>query len=360
MNITISQSALSKSVAIVSKAVDPRTSFPVLAGIHMVASDGKLTLEATDLTTSIRHTVPANVEEPGEAVVSGTVMAKLVKTLPDSAVRISNDGAMVVVKCERSSFRLSTLPTSDFPEFPRMDPESSVELPTTVLAELVAKTYKVVSKDDARPMLKGIQLTVDGGMLRLVATDSYRMVVCDAAVPEEAEPFTAVVPGVLFREVVTMPSMTETISLGVNANQALFEFGGTTYVTRRVEGTFPNYKQLIPNSASFQVTVDADDMKAALKRVAVMAADNPAVRIDVAEDVLLLSTMSMADGEAREEVVANSNGRTNVAVNNKYLSDCLDAVDGEIVIELDGEMKPVIVKSYGPTNYLCLLMPVRM
>lgn len=358
MLFTISKESLSKSLAIVCKSINTKSAIAALGGVHVIASDGRVTFEATNLTTSVRHTVAASVEEPGETVVSGTVLPKLVKTLPDAPVTIEDSGTSVVLRCQRSRTRLNTLDPKDFPEFPVVSPDESVELPCDVLGELVKMAAKVVSKDDSRPVLKGIKLDVENDRLRLVATDSYRLVVCEAQLPAEGVAFSAVIPGNVLSEVAG--TATGELSIGTTLNQVSMSFGDTTFVTRRIEGSFPNYRQLLPKSCDVVTTVDSDDLMASIRRASVVATDNPSVRIDVAPESLVITAVSQLDGEVTDEVAADSTGTMAIALNAKYLTDCVSAIDGEVVIELTKPTAPAVFKSYGEVDYLCLLMPVRM
>ena len=359
MEITISKSSLQSAVAIVSKAIASNAAVPILAGVLMTASDGQLTLQATDVTTSIRHTVQAVVEEPGSTVVSGKILANVVKNLPDSAVTISTSGTSCNITCQRAKYRLNTLDPDDFPEFPVVQLEQQVELASDLLADMYKKVGRAVSKDDSRPILKGVQLTVENDCLRLVATDSYRLVVADAPVAS-TEPFAAVVPGDVLKGVLGMPNLTETVGVAIAANQIAFTFGSTSLVTRRIEGNYPNWRQLLPNSHKVDVTVSAADVKGALKRVSVLAKDNPSVRIDLVDGTMTLQTVSVGDGEATDEVPCANNENMAITLNYHYLQDALDAIDEEVWVELNDSVQPAIIKSYGTVNYLCVLMPVRM
>ena len=360
MKFTISKDGVSKAISIVSKALAPKSSVAALGGIHVIAKDGKVTFETTDLTTSIRHVASAVVEEEGEAVVSGIVLPKLVKTLPDAAITFETSGTGVMLTCQRSRTRLNTLDPKEFPEFPTVDPDESVELPCDVLGELVRMAAKSVSKDDSRPILKGIMVEVKNDVLRLVSTDSYRLVVGDAPIPAEGVSFKAIIPGDVISDVMGSVGDTGDVSIGTTLNQVSMGYGDTTYVTRRISGSFPDYRQLLPKSNNVRATIDSDDLRAAIKRASVVATDNPAIRIDVSEGTVVLSATSQRDGQLVEEVAADTDGKVAIALNAKFLTDCMAPVDGDVVAEFKDSVSPAVFKSYGEVNYLCLLMPVRM
>ena len=366
MKFTVSQSALAKALLVVTKGMATNTTLPILSGIYVKASEGALEFQTTNLTISIRHKIAANVEEEGATVVSGKILTNIVKTLPDSAVMFEGQGRLVTITCDKSSFRLNTLDPSDFPEFPQFSFDRTIELPSELLSEMVDKVYKVTSKDTSRPILSGVLLSVEENVIRLVATDSYRLAVCDSTVSADAEePFRTIVPGNTFHDVLSLPSMTDTVMMGTTSNQVVFVFGNTTYVSRKIEGNFPNYRQLLPASCNTSVKIDVEQFSAALRRVSVIALANPSVRFDIDADgkLLRLSASSPDQGESTELLPVEVDGESMaIALNYHYVFDCVNAASshGEMTLELQSSMQPGIFKSYDKINYLYLLMPVRM
>ena len=369
MKFTVSQSSLAKALLVVSKGMATNSTLPYLSGIYIKAAEGTLEFQTANLTISIRHRIAANVEEPGETVVSGKVLTSIVKTLPDAAVAfdMAQGSRVVEISCHKSRFRLNTLDASDFPEFPAFALERSIELPSALLSEMVDKVYKVTSRATSRPILQGVLLSVEENTIRLVATDSYRLAVCDSNVETSStdEAFVTIVPGATFHDVLSSPSMTDQILVGTTESQVVFVFGNTTYVTRKIEGNFPNYRQLLPSNCNTSVKLDSGQFGAALKRVSVIASSNPSVRLDADVDghLMGLSASSPDQGESSEMLDADIEGNSmSIALNFHYVLDCVNAVVGtdELTLELQGSMQPAIFKSYGKINYLYLLMPVRM
>lgn len=366
MKFTVSQSSLMKALAVVSKGMGANSTIPILSGVYLRASEGTVELQTTDLTISVRHLVPANVEEPGEAVVSGKMLQNIVKTLPDAAVTFDAGGRTLTLSCDKSTFRLNTLPASDWSSFPELEPERTIELPAELLSEMVDKVYKVTSKETSRPILQGILLTVEDNTIRLVATDSFRLAVCDSSVEAPAgERFRAIVAGTTFHDVLAMPSLSDTIQIGTTESQIVFSFDNTTFVCRRIEGNFPDYKQLLPPTCATAVGLDVASFSAALKRVSVIAQQNASVRFDIDADgsLMRLSASSPDQGESTESLSAQVEGASvSTALNYHYVFDCVNAVSGskEIRLELQGSTQPGIFKVNGKVNYLYLVMPMRL
>ena len=366
MKFTVSQSSLMKALAVVSKGMGANSTLPILAGIYVRAAEGTLEFQTNNLTISIRHLIPANVEEPGEAVVSGKVLTSIVKTLSDAAVTFEGSDRTLVISCEKSTFRLNTLNPADWAGFPEVQADRTIELPSELLSRMVDKVYRVTSKENSRPILQGILLTVEDNTIRLVATDSFRLAVCDSSVEAAAgEAFRAIVPGAVFHDVLAMPSMTDVVSIGTTESQIVFTFGNTTFVSRRIEGNFPDYKQLLPPTCATAVEIDVAAFSAALKRVSVIAQQNASVRFDIDADggLMRLSASSPEQGESSETISCDVEGQgLSIALNYHYVFDCVNAVSGSpsMRLELQGSVQPGIFKVNGKVNYLYLLMPVRL
>lgn len=367
MRFTVSQTALQKALSVVIKGTAASSTLPILTGIKITAGEGTLEFQATDLDISLKHRIPANVEDGGATVVSGKMIAGIVKSLPDAPVTFDSEGNSVRLSCQRSKFNLNTLDPKDFPEFPAVEAERSVELPAGVLATMVDRVYRVVSRDLSKPILGGIYLTVDENLVRLVATDSYRLAVCDTTLETSTltEPFSMIVTGSADEHGGVRVGDGQGVVEGAAASQAVFSFGDTVYVSRRIEGTFPDYRQLLPKSCSTSLELPVEEASEGLRRVSLVAAQNPRVRFDIDADgdLVTMSAMDSDVGDASEQVEVPVEGSSvAIGLNHRYVSDCLSAVSDreKVLLELQGEMQPAVFKSFGTPNYLQLIMPTRL
>lgn len=371
MKFTVSQSALQRALAVVAKGMSGNATLPLLSGIYLRAQDGTLELQTNNYVISIRHKVSANVEEPGETVVPGKVLTNIVKVLPDAAVSFEGQGRTLSLSCEKSHFRLNTLDPSDWTPFPSYEPDMTIELPSDTLREMVDRVYRVTSRESSRPILQGIFITVENNVIRLVATDSYRLVVVDTASETSSLDgrFEAIIPGSVFHDVTTMPSMTDTITIATTEGQVIFEFGTTTFVSQKIRGKFTDYRQILPKSHKTSLTIDTDEFSAALKRMAVIAQGSAqgssAVRLDVSPEdkTLKVSASSSDQGESFEYLPVEAEGEdASIAFNYHYLSECISATAdrGEVTLELQGSNQPGLFLSNAKINYLYILMPVWM
>lgn len=367
MRFTVSQPALSEALATVMKGVASASTLPILSGVLIRAADGVLEFQTSNYTISIRHRIAARVDEDGEMVVPCKMLSNITKTLPDAPVSFEVVERQVSITCEKSSFRLNTLDAGDFPEFPTFALEQTVELPADVLGEMVARVWRVTSTDKNRPVLNGVYMTVENNTVRLVATDSYRLAVCDTQVETSSleGSFELNVPADALNDALSITGGHGTIMIGSTDTQVVFVSGNTTYVSRRIEGTYPNYKALLPASCNTKVKINVESFSAALKRVAVIAQANSAVKFEISAETgtMGLSAISNDQDAASESVDVEVEGDSGtIAFNYHYIFGCLNVLsrEKEITLELQSYSQAGIFKSYDKINYLYLVMPVRI
>jgi DNA polymerase III subunit beta len=364
MKISVARGELLEALSTVGKGLSSRTTLPILSGILLSASGDSLTLQSTDLEVSIKDAVPVRVEKDGQVVVPGRLVTEIVRNLPEEAVTIdatAHDHA--VISCAHSSFTVKTLSPEDFPKFPEVHTEKRVSIPTDTLVSVVRQVSKAVSRDETRPILTGVLLVIEGDVLRMVATDSYRLAVREVVLGSAvAEGIDVVVPGKAVEEVPKLAAGSESVSVGVSENQVVFEFGQTTYVSRRIEGNFPNYRQLIPKERETVVTVDRNELAEAVKRVSLMAQHNAPLRLKVTESTLTLSANTQDVGEATEDLMVQTEGKdVEIAFNHVFLMDGVAAATSEqVTIEIVSPLKPGVLHPVGGEDLTYLLMPVRL
>jgi DNA polymerase-3 subunit beta len=363
MKLSIARGELLDSLAVVTKALSSRTTLPILSGILMTAIGDKVVLQSTDLEISIKDAVGANVEEAGSIVLPGRLLAEVVRSLPEAAVKIETASFdQVKVTCGTTTFSLRSLSADDFPKFPEVSPEKKVAVPTSVLQSLVRKVGRAVSRDEARPILTGILVIIDGLNIRMVATDSYRLAVAEAELPEPVEErVEVVIPGKALEEIPKLASASDVVTFGITENQVVFEFGHSVYVTRRIEGTFPNYRQLIPQGGETKVTVTRTEIEEAAKRVSLLAQHNAPVRLRISESTLTLTAQTQDVGEASEDLMVVSEGESlEIAFNHSFLVDGIASSDEEsLVFIASSPLKPGIFRSVEGDGFTYLIMPVR-
>lgn len=364
MKFSINKTELQNAISVVLKGVSTRSTLPVLSGILLEAASDRLTLQATDLEVSIQYSAAALVEEEGRAVVPGKLFSEIVKNLPDAAVHVRAEDEQAFVTCDTSSFSIKALNPEDFPGFPSVDTHQKIEIPFAQFSSMVKRVSRVVSKDESRPILTGVLITLENGLLRMVATDSYRLAVTEASLDSAADDFQAVISGSFLSEIASLPKTDSPVSLALAENQIVVTCRDTVFINRRIEGNFPNYKQLLPDSCATRATVPVDHLVASVKRASILGSSSSPVKLDLnaASQTMQISAASQDVGSAQETLACEIEGEdVEIAFNYAYVLEGLSAVaTDEVYLEVNSSLKPGIFRAVQPENYLYLVMPVRI
>lgn len=366
MKITMARGELFDALSVAARGMSSRSTLPILSGILISASsDGSVSFQATDLEVSIKTTRLGAVEGSGESVLPGKLLTDIVRSLPEAAVTISIDNDVAAVTCGQASFTLKTLPPEDFPKFPEIEVSRSIELDVSALSDTASHVSRAVSRDETRPILTGVLMAVEGPVLKMVATDSYRLAIKEINLGEaHTEDLEVVVPGKALDEAVKLATGSKTMTMGISDNQAVFSAGTTVFVTRRIEGSFPNYKQLVPKETETKAMLDAKEFLAAVKRVSLMAQHNTPLKVSVSSEdqTVSLSATTQDVGDASEDLMASVIGQdVEIAFNHAFLTDGITSAAGDkVTLETVSSLKPGVLTSEGDDGFLYLLMPVRL
>jgi len=365
MKITVEKGRLLQIINTVSKGMSSRSTLPIFAGIYIEATIDGVIFQTTDLEISIKHIADALVEKRGATIVPGKLFNEIIKSLPDAAITLEQKADFLSITCLESSFNITTMNPIDFPLFPHVMAERTITLPTDVISVAVKKVSKAVSRDESRAVLTGIFLKAEGKQLRLVATDSYRLAVSRFELNDPiTEPLQLIIPGTVFEEVTRLANGEKELQIGESENQILFQFGTTTFISRKIEGNYPNYEQLIPQQRLVSATVRTSDFYEATRRAAVLAHNHGSIKFAVDPDAQLIeiSTKSQELGSSRENMNADIEGeRLEIGFNHQYILDGLTSIDTEeVLFEAQTSRKPGILKTVGNDNYFYLTMPVHL
>jgi DNA polymerase III subunit beta len=365
LKFSINQSELQNALSVVLKGIATRSTLPILSGIYLDAHDDTLTLQATDLELSIQYSVSALIEETGKAVVPGKLFSDIVKNLPDAAVHVEAEDDSAVITCDTASFSIKTLDAEDFPGFPHVDVQQEIAIPFAQFASMVKRVARTVSKDESRAILTGVLITLEDSMLKMVATDSYRLAITETQLEDSAaEEFQAVISGSFLQEIASLPRSDENLKLALAENQIVVTYHDTVFINRRLEGNFPNYRQLLPDSYVTRVSMDVGHLIAGVKRTSLLGQTSSPVRFDIniASQTAQLSAVAQDVGSAQETLSCEGEGEdVEIAFNYAYVLDGLSSVNTDnVYLEVQSSLKPGIFKSAEGENFLYLVMPVRI
>jgi DNA polymerase-3 subunit beta len=371
----VERDVLAEAVAWAARSLPARPPVPVLAGLMLDAREGGLVLSSFDYEVSARVEIPADIADPGVALVSGRLLADISRSLPDRPVEMSTDAAKVVLTCGSSRFTLLTLPVDDYPALPTM-PGASGSLRGDVFASAVAQVSVAAGRDDTLPVLTGVRLEIEGEKITMAATDRYRLAVRDLAWTPEQTGLAAValVPARTLSETAKSLASADKVTVALassgGAGEGLvgFEGAGRRTTSRLLDGEFPKYRSLLPAESQSVATVETAALVESVRRVALVAERNTPIRLSFGGDEVTLEAGTGDEAQASESLEATLQGDDiSIAFNPGYLLDGLGALDASHAeLRFTAPTRPAVIAGKGSADavagddYRYLLMPVRL
>jgi DNA polymerase III subunit beta len=363
LRVTCPRDELARALGVVSRGVSTRTTVQILAGILLHASGGRLELAATDMELSLRTSMDASIESDGSVVVPGRLLLELARLLPDADVTIEHklEEAAVEIRSGSATYRLHTYNAEDFPRLPDADAADRHEVDREPLLETVSRVSRSASRDESRPVLTGVLMRFEPGKLVMAATDSYRLSVKETATEGAVPELEAIVPARALQELARIAQAGERIELGVHENQVIFSTGDALLTTRRIDGQFPNYKQLVPEAFDHELALPREELLEVVRRVAVMAQRNSPLRLRFGDGELTVSAQTQDVGEARESLPVSFSGEPlEIGFNAEFLRDGIESVTGEqLRLKLISPLRPAVLQGEDD-DFLYLIMPIRL
>ena len=363
LRITVSKDDLSSRLAIVARGVSTRTAVLVLGGIQLRAEAGRLHLAATDMEVSLRTSVEAQVSDEGTVVVPGRLLLDIARSLPDSEVTIEHrpEEAVVVVTAGSATYRLHTYSSEDFPRLPDVEAGTLHSIDRDALVETVARVGRSASRDESRPVLTGILVRFEPGKIVMAATDSYRLAVKETPVEGTLPELEAIIPARALQELARIAGGADDVQLGMQENHVVFGADNTWLTTRRIDGQFPNYRQLLPEQFEHEVVLPREEALDVVRRVSLMAQRNSPLRLRFADGELTVSAITQDVGEARESLPAPYTGDAmEIGFNAEFLRDGLESVEADsIKFKLISPLRPAVLEGEAD-DYVYLIMPIRL
>src|SRR5919205_510483 len=363
MKIVCSRDELGARLAVVARAVSTRTTVQILSGILVRAEGGELQVAATDMELSVRTSLDAQVEGEGAVVVPGRLLLEIARSLPENDVAIEHreDEGLVRITCGPSDYRLNTYSEADFPRLPSAEGVQLHDVERASLLDAVTRVQRSASRDESRPVLTGILLRFEPGRIVAAATDSYRLSVRETPVTGDLPELEAIIPARALVELSRIAAGEGELELGIQENQVLFGVDGIWLSTRRIDGQFPNYKQLLPESFEHELTLPRAELVEVVRRVAVLAQRNSPLRLRFADGELTVSARTQDVGEASESLpVAYTGEPLEIGFNAEFLRDGIESVTGdELVLKLISPLRPAVMTSPGD-DFTYLIMPIRL
>ena len=363
LNVTCPRDELARALGIVSRGVSTRTTVQILAGILLHASGGKLELAATDMELSLRTSIDIAGASEGSVVVPGRLLLDLARLLPAAEVTIEHkpEEAAVEIRSGSATYRLHTYNAEDFPRLPDAEAAERHEVDRETLLETISRVSRSASRDESRPVLTGVLMKFEPGKLVMAATDSYRLSVKETAIEGTVPELEAIVPARALQELARVAQAGERIELGLHENQVIFSTGDALLTTRRIDGQFPNYKQLVPEAFDHELALPREELLDVVRRVSVMAQRNSPLRLRFGDGELTVSAQTQDVGEARESLPVSFGGEPlEIGFNAEFLRDGLESVDSDsVTFKLISPLRPA-VREGETDDYVYLIMPIRL
>jgi DNA polymerase-3 subunit beta len=368
MKFTCDRSALVDKLGVLARGVSTRSALPVLSGIMLQATEGRLDLYSTDMELSIKATLQTPVERDGEIVVPARLFTDVVRNLADEDVAIEAGEAAVKVSSGRAAFSLNSWAAADFPQTSTFDMAGAFTVGREPFVETLNKVGRAASRDETRPILTGVLMTIMGDNLKMVATDSYRLAVKETKLDHSLDAeVQAIVPVKALGEVTRLASALGPgdIEVAVGENQVVFRLadpaGDVWVASRLIEGQFPNYKQLLPDTFDHEVSIDRGQLMATARRVSLLAQKNAPLRMSFAAGRLTMRALTQDVGQAEESLDVEFGGEPfEIGFNPGYLIEGVDALDDDVaLLRFTTPLRPGLVSGPGD-DFTYLIMPIRL
>jgi DNA polymerase III subunit beta len=363
MKVAAARDELAQKLGLVARAVSTRASVQILSGVLLKAEGGQLQLAATDMEVSLRSSLHTQVEGEGAVVVPGRLLVDLVRLLPDGDVTIEHrpDEGVVQVLCGSASASLNTYAAEDFPRLPDIDAVGTFTVDRESLLETVARVSRSASRDESRPVLTGILVRFEAGKLVMAATDSYRLSVKETTLAGDAPELEAIVPARALAELARVAQGGDTLELGVHENQVVFAVDDVWLTTRRIDGQFPNYKQLLPETFEHEVTLPRGEILDVVRRVGVVVQRTSPIQLRFAEGELTVFARTQDVGEARESIPVQFSGEPlQIGFNAEFLREGIESISADdLRLRLISPLRPAVIDG-GEDDPTYLIMPIRL
>lgn len=380
MKLSFNKSDLINAVQTVQSSISAKSTLPILSNLLIQvekASKGsvpKVKIEATDLEVGIRCSVKAEILEEGKTTVPAKKFGELIREMPEGKdIELkTSDGRKIELKCGKVKATLLALPSEDFPVIPEFSKTGAFELNQTVLREMIRKTSFAVSTDETRHVLNGIYFAVNSGEIKMVSTDGRRLALISRNGAEKSSAASAIIPSKAIAELQRLLSLAgdgenQKVEVAPTHNQIAFRWKNDEddimLVSRVIDGTFPNYDQVIPKTKDIEVKVRTPEILSAVKRAALFAQDRGgSVKLSMVEGLMKISANSQGLGEEEEEIEIKYKGPNfDIAFNPAFLLDVLKNADkDEIRFEFTTSLNPGVIKPMDNDQYLCVIMPMRL
>jgi len=363
-----------------SKIATSKSLISALSGILLEASD-KLYIYSTDLETSIKSSINANIIEQGRAVVPAKVFISILRNFPESKINVELDinTNQLKVQCDMSIFYLNTFAIDEYPEFPRTSDKIKFSIDFNIFKKLSSKTIKAASGEDSRAILTGVLIEIEkressdpssqikSSYIKMVGTDSYRLSYVEEKIDYSGDPIKVVVPSKVLDSIIKSDFSGKIMDINIEESQISFtlkdsEDSQTMVISRLLSGKFPEYSQLIPKEFKHNIILNKEKVLEVIRRISSIAQDNIPVKIELVNGKMMASMNIKEVGSSSEEFeISYGDEQIDIAFNPSYFIDGVSMIESEsLLFSIEESLKPVLIKHVDSGSFLYLLMPIRI
>jgi DNA polymerase-3 subunit beta len=368
MKITVLKNNLKNSLDAVSRIVGENTNLPILKNVLIKSEGGKINISSTDLETAIVKTVAGKIIEDGQITVPFTIFNSVINNIQNERIDLESKGMNVLVKTDSYEAKIQGMSSEDFPIIPKVGiKDEYVDIKGSILKEGLISVVSAAQISELRPEISGVMFNIDGEMLKLVATDSFRLAektIYGSEFENNFERgFSMIVPLKPIQELIRIVGDKENIKIYSDGSQFMMETDDTTLITRLIDGKFPDYTQIIPKEVSTDMEISRTELMGALKLVSSFSSKNNEVIFKIIPDKKLIEAYSADNmlGENKYLIPAKITGEAvDVTFNWRYFIDGLKSIDSETVnMGLQGDTKPSVIKWPQDNSYIYIIMPIK-
>jgi len=374
MKVTVTQQHLAHGLSIVSRAVSPRSTLPVLANVLLATDEGRLRLSATNLELGITCWIPAHIDEEGSITLPARTFVDLVGTFPPDNVVMSLDERTQTINlvCNASIHDIKGIDAQDFPPMPVVDPEEGIELNLADFKDMIQQVAFAASTDEARPVLQGVKMDVVDNGITLAATDGFRISVRKEALSSPvSQDISIIIPARAMNELARIFSdVDKAVRMIVPSGrgQVIFRLKDAELVSQLIDGNFPDYKAIIPKSAKTKTIISTPAFLKACKQAEVIAREgNNIIRLDIlpGEDgpgKVEINSQTEETGKSDISVEANIEGSgLLIAFNVRFLREVLDVIHSpNVALETNANNSPGVIRPMGDEDFVHVIMPMHL
>lgn len=362
MKISISLDRFKKGLGMVERIVASKSTLPILNNVLIKAEDSQVVLSATDLEMGVNYYLGGKVDAAGSITVPGKVLGNFINSLSDEKITLEEKSNILYAKTEKSEASLNGMSADDFPTVPKIEGKEILIINSQILKNAINEVAFSASSDESRPILTGVYFVLQGGLLKMVATDSYRLSEKTIQVGG-AENLKFIVPIKTVYELQRMMVVSEEVRVIMAENQIMFVLSDLELISRVIEGEYPDYEQVVPKSFKTKALLNTNEFASNVKSASFFARENANnVKLLFKSGALGIEAMSSQLGNFKSNIAGQITGEDNeISFNAKYLLDVLDRINtDEVSLELIGKLNPGVLQPVSKdSDVMYIIMPLR-